>query len=218
MLVLAAATAGYSKHADTADSASNVSQRVDVRSGTSTADAAATRSSNERLPIQTASSGIPEAGEERIRERLSSVRIPFIANSGQTDSAVAYYAPTFAGTVFVTRNGQIVYSLPGEKVSAPRDRQIVDSGGRSSGSCADRKNGASLTETPVGGRARPSASHKASTQVSYFLGNDPARWRSGLPTFDGISLGEVWPRISLDLRAHGNNVEKIFTVLPGADP
>jgi hypothetical protein len=223
MLMRAAATAGYSTHAHTADSASNVSQMVDVQSGTSTADAAAILSSNERLPVQTVSSGIREAGEERIRDRLSSVRIPFVANSGQTDSAVAYYAPTFAGTVFVTRDGQIVYSLPGEKASPSRDRQIVDSPPRgrtlaSSSRSPRRKNGWSLTETVVGGRARPSGSYKASTEVSYFLGNDPARWRSGLPTFEGISLGEVWPRISLDLKAHGNNVEKIFTVLPGGDP
>lgn len=58
----------------------------------------------------------------------------------------------------------------------------------------------------------------AVTQVSYFRGNDPARWETGLPTFDSVSLGEVWPGIWFDLRAHGRNVEKIFTVKPGADP
>ncbi|MGH9367523.1 MAG: hypothetical protein ACRD3M_07600, partial [Thermoanaerobaculia bacterium] len=158
------------------------------------------------LFVQSSSHETRGASEKRVRERLSAVHIPFIANSGQTDPAVAYYAPTFAGTVFVTRDGRIVYSLPGGKASA--------SAGRSPG----RTGGWSLTETVVGGRARPSGGDRASTRVSYFLGNDPARWRSGLETFEGVSLGEVWPGIELELRAHGKNLEKLFTVQPGADP
>ena len=38
--------------------------------------------------------------------------MPFIANEGQTDEKVAFYANTFGGTVFVTKDGNIVYSLP----------------------------------------------------------------------------------------------------------
>jgi hypothetical protein len=152
----------------------------------------------------------PRAGtesetRERVHRGLEGVRVPFIANAGQTDSAVAYYAPTLAGTVFVTRDGQIVYSLPGARASG---RRGADSPGGS---------GWSLIETVVGGRARPIESGPASTGVSCFIGNDPARWRSSLPTFEGVSLGEVWPGISLELRAHGKNVEKLLTVGAGAD-
>ena len=158
---------------------------------------------------QSSSGGTREAGVKRTEERLSGVRIPFIANSGQTDPAVAYYAPTFAGTVFVTRDGRIVYSLPGKKASASGGRSPVKREARA---------GWSLTETAVGAGARPSGVDRASTGVSYFHGSDPARWRTGVPTFEGVTLGEVWPGISLELRARGKNVEKLFTVAPGADP
>ncbi len=151
----------------------------------------------------------PGVEETPVKARLSGVRIPFIANAGQTNPAVAYYAQTFAGTVFVTRDGKIVYSLPGEKASTTGEQYPNKSA---------TKDGWSLTETFIGGRARPSEGEPAAAQVSYFLGNDPVRWRSGLPTFEGVSLGEVWPGIQLDLQAHGKNVEKVFTVEPGADP
>ena len=40
---------------------------------------------------------------------------------------------------------------------------------------------------------------------------------AAISTFEGVSLGEVWPD-RLDLRARGENMEKIFTLQPGADP
>ena len=38
--------------------------------------------------------------------------MPFIANNGQVDEQVQFYAKTFGGTVFVTKDGEIFYSLP----------------------------------------------------------------------------------------------------------
>lgn len=152
-----------------------------------------------------------EAMRARVGETYGKVTIGFEANDGQTDPAVAYYARTFAGNLFVTRDGRIVYSLPGEKPSAPGTHSpVVHS--------RARKDGWSLTETVVGGRARPSGTGRANTHVSYFMGNNPERWRSDLPTFESVSLGDVWPGISLELQAHGKYVEKLFTVQPAANP
>lgn len=118
------------------------------------------------LPLTLAPSARGEGkrtSEEHLPTRLQEIGIPFIANSGQIDPAVAYYAQTFAGACFVTQDGRIVYSLAGE-------RALV---GRSSNQ--KRRPGWSLSETTVGGRAHPMGSDPASTGVSYFLGGDPAR-------------------------------------------
>ena len=45
-------------------------------------------------------------------QRTQKLQMPFIANEGQSDERVAFYARTFGGTVFVTKNRDIVYSLP----------------------------------------------------------------------------------------------------------
>ena len=162
-----------------------------------------------------ASGDAGRVAERRVRQRLSGLAISFVANAGQTDPAVAYYAQTFAGTVFVTRDGRIVYSLPEKRdPDSPRGRKTSGSLPKA----ANAKAGWSLTETPVGGRASPAAGGLATANVNYVIGNDPACWRSGLPTYEDLSLGEVWPGISLELKARGNSVEKIFTVAPGADP
>src|SRR5205085_8078761 len=54
------------------------------------------------------------------------------------------------------------------------------------------------------------------TRVSYFLGRDSRRWRPDVPTYEQVSLGDVWPGIAVTLRRRDHGVEKIFTLRPGA--
>ncbi len=59
---------------------------------------------------------------------------------------------------------------------------------------------------------------RAITKVSYFKGNDPSKWQSGVSTYERVSLGEVYEGIRLELKAYGSNVEKLFYISPKADP
>ena len=140
----------------------------------------------------------------KVQSKLAGVRVPFVANEGHVDARVAYYAPTSAGTVFVTRQGQVVYALSGRTAAdAPRRPEPP---------------GWTLIETLVDGRPRPAAGRPAEARASMFLGADPARHRVDRPTYEGVSLGEVWPGVSVALSAAGPNVEKVFTVEPGSSP
>src|SRR3989339_112096 len=50
--------------------------------------------------------------KEEVIQEIQKLQAPFIANNGQVDERVRFYAKTFGGTVFVTKDGEIVYSLP----------------------------------------------------------------------------------------------------------
>jgi len=51
--------------------------------------------------------------KRKILNKVYTLQIPFIENKGQIkDESVRYYAKTFGGTVFVTKDGKLVYSLP----------------------------------------------------------------------------------------------------------
>ena len=56
------------------------------------------------------------------------------------------------------------------------------------------------------------------TKVNYFKGNDKSKWKTNVPTYDRVNLGEVYKGIELSLKAYGDNVEKLFCVKPGASP
>ena len=133
-------------------------------------------------------------------EAIRSLSVPFVANEGRDDARVAFRASTSIGPVFVTRRGAIVYALP-DPCAFEGD---VESRGEWS-----------VVEAPVGAATRPRGSESAGTNVSYFLGNDPSRWRSTSATFRTIDLGAPWPGVRLSLRAYANRVEKLFTLAPG---
>src|SRR5262245_34292259 len=138
----------------------------------------------------------PTAAE--VAERLNHLSVPFVENAGQTDPRVVYYAPTFSGTVFVTGEGEVVYALPAER--------------------REPASGWTLTERFVDGHPTPAAGHPAATHLSVFAGNDPARWQPDLASYADVDLGAVWPGISVSLAACGKQMEKVFTVEPGALP
>jgi hypothetical protein len=68
------------------------------------------------LAISLSTTGIASAGEsgqaERLKAAIPKLQMPFIENKGQVHEDVAFYAKTFGGTVFVTKDGRLVYNLP----------------------------------------------------------------------------------------------------------
>jgi hypothetical protein len=76
-----------------------------------------------------------------------------------------------------------------------------------------------ISERWVGGKVQTiTPEEELQTKVSYFIGNDPSKHKSGLSTYRYVSLGEVWSGIEVKLKATQKTVEKLFYVQPGADP
>ncbi len=77
---------------------------------------------------------------EALITKTRTLQMPFIANNGQVDEQVTFYAKTFGGTVFVTKEGEIVYSLPsgrdvpaGASQGSGRGHEAGEQGSRGAG-------------------------------------------------------------------------------------
>jgi hypothetical protein len=138
---------------------------------------------------------------------MAGLHLPFIKNVGQSDSKVKFYANTFAGTMFVTNDG-LTYSVPDPSISKVEKFSTMEQNRTYS---VIQENFENVGPLQVTGQ------DKSITGVSYFKGKNKHDWYTSIPTYDTITLGTVWSGVNLDLKAHGNNVEKIFTVNPGAN-
>src|SRR5216683_6884285 len=55
-------------------------------------------------------------------------------------------------------------------------------------------------------------------KIHYFLGNDPAKWRTNVSTFARVEYEHVYPGIDLVYYGNPAQLEYDFVVAPGADP
>ncbi len=55
-------------------------------------------------------------------------------------------------------------------------------------------------------------------EVNYFIGNDPAKWHTDIPTFASVKYSGVYPGIDLVYYGNQKQLEYDFVVAPGADP
>lgn len=62
------------------------------------------------------------------------------------------------------------------------------------------------------------ATDRLTGRSNYFLGNDPAKWRSGVPQFARVRYENIYPGISLVFYGNQGHLEYDFQVAPGSDP
>jgi len=144
---------------------------------------------------------VKEKDKREILNKAYTLQIPFIENKGQIKGeSVSYYAKTFGGTVFVTKDGKLVYSLPKFEEKEKVKGWVIKEG----------LVGASISNVK--------GEEEAVTKVSYFKGKDPSKWERNISTYNLVSLGEVYKGIGLKVKAYGKNVEKLFYIKAGANP
>ncbi|MDI9631534.1 MAG: hypothetical protein QM311_08765 [Acidobacteriota bacterium] len=150
-----------------------------------------------------------------VQEALAGLAVPFEQNTGQFAPEVAYLAKTFAGAVFVTRDGRLVYSLPGKAIEAKTDDVATESRLARRRRPAERGPGWALEERLLDARPlAPQGTKPAVTHVTRFTPKGTFQ----AETWQGVRLGEAWAGIEVELAARGRNFEKLFHVAPGADP
>ncbi|MFZ8785104.1 InlB B-repeat-containing protein [Thermocrinis sp.] len=133
--------------------------------------------------------------KEAISVKLATLERGWVKNEGQWDEEALFSAPGYFGTTWITKDGQLVHTAVKGKESWL------------------------ISERWVGGKVQAiTPEEELPTRVSYFIGNDPSKHRSNLPTYRYVSLGEVWSGIEVELKATQKTVEKLFYVKPGADP
>ena len=124
--------------------------------------------------------------------------LAFTANAGQADARVRYSAQGAGFSVFLTRReAMLSLKRPGKQ----RRGRGVALALRFLGS--DR-NVAIRGERPGPGR------------VNYLLGNDPAKWRTGLRTYERVVYRNLWPGVDMVFAGQNGKLKYEFLVRPGA--
>jgi hypothetical protein len=174
-----------------------------------------------------------------VAENYGKLPLSFEANTGQTNSAVKFLARGRGYALFLTRDEAVlalgVSNLKNRnsKIETRRPKLEIENSNppaRNSPLVRMRLLGANPAAKITGERELPG-------KINYFLGNDPEKWRVGVPTYTKVRYAGIYPGI--DLVYHGSpsgdgptspsadgskgppaggKLEFDFVIVPKADP
>jgi hypothetical protein len=171
-------------------------------------------------PTNPTSSQIPQITKNRIQASFLRAPLHFEANQGQTDEHVKFLARGSGYTLFLTST-EAVLTLrehnPKNQVDGSKVRSFLD---RNPKSEIENPKSAVVRMKLVG--ANPKAEvvglEQLPGKVNYFIGNDPKKWRTNIPTYAKVQYQAVYPRVNLVYYGNQRQLEYDFVISPGADP
>src|ERR1035441_8514448 len=163
---------------------------------------------NERQAAPAAARSIPQSTNSP-ETKLMSVPLSFEPNQGQLASTVQFLSRGSGYALFLTP-GKVVLNLERQQpASAAATRQSPELA--SVDTLRMSLIGASPKSNAVGLAPQPGV-------VSYFVGNDPKNWRSGIPPYGKVKYRQIYPGVDLVFYGNQRQLEYDFVVAPGADP
>ena len=154
------------------------------------------------------STWMTESSETRPIGSYGMLPLSFEENRGQADSQVKFLSRSSGYNLFLTSTQAVFRFRKADFGSGNEATQ----GGQNSAS-------ASLRMKLVGANpaARIAGTYQLSGKASYFIGADPAKWRTNIPTYAKVKYENVYAGVDLVFYGRERQLEYDFIVAPGAD-
>jgi Big-like domain-containing protein/beta-propeller repeat-containing protein len=156
--------------------------------------------------------------QAKILNDYGKLPLSFEANHGQTDGRVKFLSRTGGYTLFLTGD-EAVLTLSAKKTSTNKPKIAGAAHTPPSG----------MTEHKAGGvlrmklrnanlAAKVTGVDELAGTSNYFIGNDPAKWRTNVPTYAKVKYEGIYSGIDLVYYGNQRQLEYDFIVAAGADP
>lgn len=158
----------------------------------------------------------PEAqAQAQARSVLSGLPLIFEPNQGQ-----AHLDPADARAKFVARGSRYSIFLGSEGAILSLASEVQPKRKSAQQDEASQVRVTSIEMKLAGANPNPNmrALEPLPGRTNYFIGNDPAKWRAGVPQFARVSYEDVYPGINLVFYGNQGHLEYDFKVAPGSDP
>jgi hypothetical protein len=176
-------------------------------------------------------SGLPAAAQQRPAgglgrsasaapavTRYDTRPLVFEANRGQAAASVRFAAHGRGYSLLLTDSEAVLALRKGADCPSQGNRP-----GAKGLACAAAGEKAAIVRMRLAGAdgagtvPTPSGEDELPGKVNYFIGNDPAKWRSGVPTYAKVRYGGIYPGVDLVFYGNQRQLEYDFVIAPGAD-
>jgi hypothetical protein len=158
-----------------------------------------------------------KAVRARVGEQYGKLPLSFERNRGQVDGAVKFLTRGNGYNLFLTATEAVLTLTRVEKVKL-REKLSVES---VLGDSRDAKTEPAVLRMKLLGAkadAEVTGHNEQSGKSNYFLGNDPAKWRTNVPHYSRVHYGSVYPGVDLVYYGSQLQLEYDFVISPGSSP
>jgi hypothetical protein len=142
---------------------------------------------------------------------IAQLPLAFEPNCGQADPRAQFVAHTASATVFLTSTGAAVRAIPVDPSARSRDGTLANQ--------RDPLSGYAVTMNFWGANPRAAAApvERLPGVSNYFIGNNPANWKTAIPTFAKVRYQSIYPGIDLVYYGNRQQLEYDLIVKRGAN-
>lgn len=157
-----------------------------------------------------------QAKQARAWEAYGKLPLSFEVNQGQTDGRAKFLARGRGYSLFLTSTEAVLAlrkpSAGRSSKSEMRSSKLVTHHSSLAAAVLRLKLVGANPAPQVAGREElPGKSH-------YFLGDDPKKWRTNIPTYAQVEYKDIYPGVDLVYYGQQGQLEYDFVLAPGADP
>ena len=155
------------------------------------------------------------AARAQVRERYGNLPLSFEANHGQSDSTVKFLSRGSGYSLVLTATEAVLVLSQSEADERRKASHVA----RAAVQASHRKSAVVRMTLVNANPQSQAAGHDALPGKSnYFIGNDPAKWRTNIPTYAKVKYEGVYPGVDLVYYGNHGQLEYDFVVAAGADP
>ena len=172
----------------------------------------------------------PKVAQRPVLDSYGEIPLAFETNQGQTDNHVKFLSRGGGYTLFLTQTSAVLVlrdSTTDKSSIEPRQTDLRPTAAHNSDSeslgmkfSKSSKAKAVVRMELVG--ANPTAHafgfDDLPGRTNYFLGNDPKKWHTNIPTYAKVKYQNIYPGVDLVYRGSQKRLEYDFIVSPGCDP
>ena len=154
-----------------------------------------------------------QARNAQLAQHYAQLPLSFEANQGQAIASEKFLAHGSGYSLYLARNGVVLALCQAAQRAVGRNAGPAEGRSRNSAACSAVRmqlESANSAATPVGEEQLPGT-------VNYFIGSDPSKWRTGIPTYARVRYRSIYPGIDLVYYGNHRELEYDFVVAPGAN-
>ncbi len=150
----------------------------------------------------------PGSAKAAVVKNYGKLPLTFEANQGQAAPQVRFLAHGEGYALFLTGDEAVLDLHNPEKAGGPARRKLSHS------------NAEVIRMQLVGAIPSPriAGEQKLLATANYFIGNDPSRWHSDVPTYAKVRYRNVYHGVDLVYYGNEGQLEYDFVIAPGANP